>query len=229
VDKEILGGIKMNKIKVLYDMVKVIKEESNHEGTLSLKISENDDVLLTLDGALEKGNAPDEMVHTLKVKGQIADHKIDHESRTLTNMQHGHRGFKKHMGGRCHGHDGHMEGHKGNKLTKMMFALDMLNKLEINELGDERVLSINLKASDLPEEFSNKMKHKAMHKMMHNHLDGENGEVINSKFEKYHQMELVDISLTANLTNDNEPKALKVLIKGIVEEDTIVLELNLNK
>lgn len=124
----------MNKIKVLYDVVKAMKNKEAFNGTLTVQVHQEDAPLFSLRNEFEKN----------LLTGQTKA-KINTEFTMPRSGECRHHEFIKHL---HHSHTAGCEGLKG-KMAKLACALSILNALHTEEQEDKTIV-ISLNATDLP-------------------------------------------------------------------------------
>lgn len=161
----------MNKIKVLYDVVKVMRDKDAYSGVL--------DVAVNKDGAevLQFRNEFSKDLNSGWTKARVTtavDHQgkqLKHESSTEFNKGNGDDrhcgpcGYFQHRRHR-HFHKNHacMHGHGVKvKLDHLMAVLNALNNLKVVEQPDKRLL-LSLDLTDIPEELKQNIQQRIMQK-----------------------------------------------------------------
>ncbi|ATW28741.1 hypothetical protein [Candidatus Formimonas warabiya] len=153
----------MNKIKVMYDVVKKLKEKEVFKGTLAGEIKKDQVKLFGLAKEFEKDTAQGQVKAKISTEWDFAGKKGRHESSTEfhtpecagTGMHHHH--FMR------HGH--HFDHHPGihgccgvkGKLDKIAFVLNLFNNIKVDEEKDGRAV-LSLTVTELPEDVKNHLK-----------------------------------------------------------------------
>jgi hypothetical protein len=141
----------MNKLKVLYDVVKTMKNKEAFNGNLAVQVHKDDVQLFSLRNEFEKnlltGQTKAKINTELDYEGNIVKHQSNTEFTTTCGGECRHHEFLRHL------HPSHGTGCKGlkGKLSKIACALSILSALETKELEDKTIL-ISLNAADLPED-----------------------------------------------------------------------------
>jgi hypothetical protein len=130
----------MNKIKVLYDVVKTMKSKEEINGIINMEVAKGETKLISFTNEFvrntQSGNIKAKICKEINIDGN----KVKQETNTELNSNDcPHHKF--HHGRPMHGH-GH--GH-GNKLSKALFMLNALNNLKAEEKEDKTILSLDLK------------------------------------------------------------------------------------
>lgn len=144
----------MNKIKVLYDVVKAMRNKETFSGTLTVQVHKDEAQLFSLRNEFEKnlltGQTKAKINTELDYDGKTAKHESNTEftmPRPGACRHHGHHEFIRHL---HHSHAAGCEGLKG-KLSRIACALSLLTALQTEEQEDKTIL-LSLTAADLPED-----------------------------------------------------------------------------
>jgi hypothetical protein len=141
----------MNKIKVLYDVVKAMKNKEAFNGTLTVQIHKDETQLFSLSNEFETnlltGQTKAKINTGLDYDGKTAKHESNTEFTLPRSGECQHHEFIKHL---HPSHDVGREGLKG-KLSRLTFALSILTALQTEEQEDKTII-ISLSATDLPED-----------------------------------------------------------------------------
>jgi hypothetical protein len=153
----------MNKIKLLYDVTRAMKNLEKIEGVLQVKVHKNDEEVFSLRNAFEKNEAGKTRTTVSSVLN-LDGGQVTRESTTEFDLSgrchHGHgvlhRMFHEHHGkDRCCGVRG--------MFGKLSLAFGILSSLEVEEKGDgEAVVSLHL--SEAPGELRAALLEKLQHK-----------------------------------------------------------------
>lgn len=158
----------MNKIKVLYDVFKTMKEKEVFKGNVKLEAAKGDVKVLSFSNEFETNTKSGETKANINVDLDAEGKKVKHESNSEFNIKdcphHGfHRGMHMH-----HNHGMNMQGihgHGGIKghLSKAAFILNLINNVEVEEKDEKAIISLELK--EVFKEI------KDMHKECHKGMD----------------------------------------------------------
>ena len=159
----------MNKIKVLYDVVKTMKEKEVFKGNVKFEAAKGEVKVLSFSNEFETNTKSGETKANINVDLDAEGKKVKHESNSEFNIKdcphHGfHRGMHMHNHGiKMHG----MPGHGGIKrsLSKAAFILNLLNNVQVEEKDEKVIMSLELK--EVFKEI------KDMHKECHKGIDEE--------------------------------------------------------
>jgi len=144
----------MNKFKLFYDVIKTMKDKEVISGTLKVNGKKDMNKIFGLENDFEKnmvnGRTKIKLVTEMDCEGK----KVKHESSTEFEMQscHGdkHHCLLRHMHHHHHNH-GAKCGMKG-KLNKIIFLLDILKSVKVDEKEDQSV-TLSLSFDEMSEEI----------------------------------------------------------------------------
>lgn len=153
----------MNRIKLLYDVARTMKNLEKIEGVLQVKVHRDEDEVFSLRNAFEK-NAAGKARTTVSSALNLDGKKVTRESTTdfdlsgpchhgpgmLRRMFHGHHGE-----GRCCGVTGFF--------SRLSQAFGILNSLEVEEKGDGTA-TVSLQLSEAPLELRTVLVEKLQYK-----------------------------------------------------------------
>jgi hypothetical protein len=159
----------MNKIKVLYDVFKTMKEKEVFKGNVKFEAAKGEVKVLSFSNEFETNTKSGETKANINVDLDAEGKKVKHESNSEFNIKdcphhEFHRGMHMHnhnQGMNMHG----MRGHGGIKggLSKAAFILNLLNNVEVEEKDEKAIISLELK--EVFKEI------KDMHKECHKGMD----------------------------------------------------------
>lgn len=154
----------MNKIKVLYDVFKTMKEKELFKGNIKVEAAKGENKVFSFSNEFEVNTKNGETKAKLNVDLDAEGKKVKHESNSEFNIKDcPHHKFHKGMHMHHHGMHGHC-GLKG-KLSKVTFVLNLLNNVQIEEIEEKYIISLELK--EVLKEI------KDMHKDFHKGIDNE--------------------------------------------------------
>ncbi len=154
----------MNKIKVLYDVFKTMKEKELFKGNVKVEAAKGENKVFSFSNEFEVNTKNGETKAKLNVDLDAEGKKVKHESNSEFNIKDcPHHKFHKGMHMNHHGMHGHC-GLKG-KLSKATFVLNLLNNVQIEEIEEKYIISLELK--EVLKEI------KDMHKDFHKGIDNE--------------------------------------------------------
>ncbi|WP_026885823.1 hypothetical protein [Clostridium beijerinckii] len=159
----------MNKIKVLYDVFKTMKEKEIFKGNIKLEAAKGDVKVLSFSNEFETNTKSGETKANINVDLDAEGKKVKHDSNSEFNIKDcPHHGFHRGMHMNNHGMNMHgVHGHSGIKggLSKITFILNLLNNVQVEEKDEKAIISLELK--EVFKEI------KDMHKEFHKGMDEE--------------------------------------------------------
>lgn len=210
----------MNKIKVLYDVFKEMKEKEVFKGNVKVEAAKGESKVFSFSNEFEVNAKSGETKAKLNVDLDAEGKKLKHESNSEFNIKDcPHHKFHKGMHMYHHGMHGHC-GLKG-KLSKITFVLNLLNNVQIEEIEEKYIISLELK--EVLKEI------KDMHKDFHKGIDDEKileyhkqmHEGMNKDFCKHHEFikeilcsEQSNPLLKIYANKNNEVEKVEISAKG---------------
>ena len=139
----------MNKIKVLYDVFKTMKEKEVFKGNIKFEATKGDAKVFSFSNEFETNTKSGETKANINVDLDAEGKKVKHESNSEFNIKDcPHHGFHRGMHMHNHGMNMHgMRGHGGIKggLSKVTFILNLLNNIQVEEKDEKAIISLELK------------------------------------------------------------------------------------
>lgn len=200
----------MNKIKLMYDLARAMKDKDTLDGTVKLKVKKDGLEAFQMDNEFSRdftnGWGKARISTTLDYEGK----QFKHESTTEFNMNqdqeagpHGScRLFHKHHGGM---HGGGLKG----RLERIMALLNALNNMKVVEEEDKSIwLSLDL--SEIPDDLQEALSARMMHR--HHDRPGflsgspaiEKGS-LECRISKNYEIETITVKLEGKLQAENHP------------------------
>ncbi|OVE66740.1 hypothetical protein CCS79_17330 [Clostridium diolis] len=210
----------MNKIKVLYDVFKTMKEKEVFKGSVKLEATKGDVKVLSFSNEFETDTKSGETKANISVDLDAKGKKVKHDSNSEFNIKEcPHHGFHRGM----HNHGMNMHGHGGIKggFSKVTFILNLLNNVQVEEKDEKAIISLELK--EVFKEI------KDIHKECHKGMDEEKimehirqmKESDDRGFHKHHKFikellcsENSDAILKIYANKDNEVEKVEISSKG---------------
>ena len=211
----------MNKLKLLYDVVKALKSKEVITGVLTADVQKDQKKIFFLHNEFEKNLA----THRVKAKivteldygGKAVKHESSNEFTLNRDHEHSHyrgRPFHPHGPGFRHG------GFRGG-LTRLSLALSLLNALQVTEQEDKTIL-LSLNSTDLPADLQTLLSERLScghphHR--HHSLMKEFGTVANPRFmvsiciDKNYEIQKAVATLSGSGT-DEQGKQQELAAKG---------------
>ncbi len=156
----------MNKIRVLYDVMKTMRAKEEVKGVLQIQVEKDQATILSLQNEFEenlsKGKIKTKLTGSLDYEGRI--HLPEHraEGAAPCSPERKHHEWLHHM----HHFPARRRGGLKEIFSKWTFALSLLNALQVEE-QEEKITMISLNANDLPEDmkklFSERIAHVGRH------------------------------------------------------------------
>ncbi|OOM72063.1 hypothetical protein CLPUN_48300 [Clostridium puniceum] len=217
----------MNKIKVLYDVFKTMKDKELLKGNLKVEAAKGDVKVLSFSNEFESNTKNGETKAKLNLDLDVEGKKVKHESNSEFNIKDcSHHKFHKGIHMHHHGHGGMKAG-----LSRITFILNLLNNVEIEEKEEKSIISLELK--EVLKEV------KGMHKDFHKEIDSEKileyhkkmNDGMNKDFCKHHKFikeilcsEQSDALLKIYANKNNEIEKVEISARG---ENTMDASLDL--
>ena len=204
----------MNRLKLLYDVVKTMKDKEEVKGSLQVNGEKNQVQIFSFGNEFARNLQSGATKAKISTQVDYDGNKVKHESYTEFNVQDGSHqpmfpGFKGHMHHHRHGH-GHKPGDltpRGfkDKLNRITFVLSMLNQITITEQDDKSVL-LGFAASEIPAEMKQVLQEKMLqhqnaqaehqHPFMHEFADAANSSFEASvRINRNHEVEKVLLAI----------------------------------
>jgi hypothetical protein len=125
----------MNKIKVLYDVIKTMKKKEVINGIVNLEVVNGETKVVSFSNEFTRNTVSGEVKAKISKEINVDGNKVKQEINTELNIKE------------CPIHKFHHGEHMrhGNKFSKALFMLNALNNLKAEEREDKIVLSLDLK------------------------------------------------------------------------------------
>ncbi|MFZ5967744.1 MAG: hypothetical protein ACOYVK_11310 [Bacillota bacterium] len=206
----------MNKIKLLYDVVKTMKEKDVFIGDVKAEVRKDNAKVFGLEKEFEKNTANGQVKVKLHTEVDHDGKKVKHESSTEFNMQDccgpKHHGFMKYM--HHHHHGEKCCGGKG-KLAKAAFLLKVLNDMKVEEQGDEGTL-LSIHINEIPEDLK-----KTIHeKMEYKHKMMKDQEQSCCCIKELCTVENVDVNITIQINKNSEVEKVRASVNGKLKDES---------
>lgn len=158
----------MNKIKLMYDVAKAMKEKEVFIGTAEASGKKDQVEFFSFANEFEKNLASGEVKFKVKTAFDLDGKQVKHESSSEFNLQNCCGGMQHHPHRHLHRHWEENDGRScccagfKNKLSALMFLLRLLDELKIEEL-ENKYLELSLNIDGMPEEFKKQVQEKLQH------------------------------------------------------------------
>jgi hypothetical protein len=160
----------MNKIQLMFDVVKTMKEKESFQGTLKAEGSKDQVKIFGVDNEFARNTVTGATKVKINTEYDYDGNVVKHESNTEFNLKdfhpQMHPGFHRHMqmhgqpGGPgafpFHGHPGIHGGGLKVGLSRIGFLLHVLNNIKLEEKPDQSYV-LSLSMNELPEDFKQMM------------------------------------------------------------------------
>jgi hypothetical protein len=233
----------MNKIKVLYDVVKTMKGKEVFKGILKVDGKKGGEKFLGIVNEFEKNQTEGRVKSKLNTEFNYEGKSFKHESNTDFNMEgcgsHEHHGFMKHMHMHMHKHNHDQSemrfGGPREGLNKIGFALGILNSIKLEEKEDKSAI-VKLNLMDLPEEmkelFHEKMKKGRGNENSENHefhknFGGENFKGHQDFMKELHGMKNPNVEINVWINGYSEVEKILITATGKVNEESDAKDIDL--
>lgn len=185
----------MNKIKLIYDVVNIMKEKENINGTLTVAGKKDQVEFLSLNNQFQKNLVNGEVKAKINVNLDAEGKKVKHESSVEFN-------FGKHF----HQHHGGMYHHNfKSKLSTLAFVLKILNDMQIDEQPDYTLVSLNL--NEIQEEL------KTIHGKVHQNM-AEECHKHHFPMKEFISMEKTNVAITIQINKNKEVEKIDLIVEG---------------
>jgi hypothetical protein len=200
----------MNKIKLLYDVTRAMKNLEKIEGVLQVKVHKDDEEVFSLRNAFEKNEAGKTRTTVSSVLN-LDGGQVTRESTTefdLSGRCHHGPGMLRRM---LHGHHGEDRccGVRG-MLSKLSLAFGILSSLEVEEKGDGAAV-VSLHLSEAPGELRAALLEKLQHK--HDCL------AQHDFLKERHQVETLNGTLVMTVNKDRAIETITVNLGSMARDE----------
>ena len=201
----------MNKIKLMYDMVKVMREKESIAGTMKLQLQKEGKEIFHLNNEFSRDFSKGSGKASISSTFDHAGKQFRHDSTTECHIDHQEGG--PHCCHKHHFHHGHQMGdcHKGikGKLTGIMAVLNAINNLQIEE-EENKSMCLSLDLREVPDDLK-----EALHTHM---MSGHHGNptfahgfpvmekgVLECRIDKNYEILSITAVLEGKLQENNQP------------------------
>ncbi|WP_312198820.1 hypothetical protein [Anaerospora hongkongensis] len=211
----------MNKIKVLYDVVKAIRTKEEISGLLTADIQKDQISIFTIKNQFEKNFVTGQTKAQINTQVDYEGKTVRHDSDTEFSMpsgrgfHHGHHGMAHrhhfgamaamlHHGGRC--------GQMGGRFAKLAFVFGLLNSLEVKETQDN-TLVLSLDSANLPDDAKELLCERISHSGGHHSRHG--------FMKEFSSLKQLDFTITAWLDADCDVTKVAGVFSGIQQDEQL--------
>lgn len=209
----------MNKIKIIYDVVRKMKDKETIKGTFKAEGLKDQEKTFSINNTFERTSKDGQVKGKTNMEADFDGKKIKLEN--SIDFQGGsccgHRGFMKHMHlAHNHQHDMHRGGLKEH-LGRISAILGILSSIKLEEKEDRSVV-LSLQSADIPEEIRNDIQE--MMKHGHEHHQQMAGNHQHHMFIKeFHDMEKKDFVLNVFISKDSELEKVTINVSGEKQDE----------
>lgn len=211
----------MNRIKVLYDVVKAIRTKEEISGLLTADIQKDEISIFTIKNQFEKNFVTGQIKAQINTQVDYEGKTVRHDSDTEFSMSsgrgfhHGHHGMahRHHFGAMAamHHHGGRC-GQMGGRFAKLAFILGLLNALEIKE-AEDNTLVITINSANLPDDAKELVRERMSHGGGHHCQHG--------FMKEFSSLKQLDFTITAWLDADCNVKKVAGVFTGIQQDEQL--------
>lgn len=207
----------MNKIKIIYDAARKMKDKDSVKGILKAQGLKNENQLFSVNNVFEKSckDGQTKGKCTMEVDCGGKKMKMENSFDFEGNGCCGHRHFMKHMHS-CHQNGMHAGGFKGG-LGRITAVLGLLSSIQLSELEDGSAV-LTLESANLPEEMKACMQEKMKNGCEHHKHMSMNPQ--HQEFMKeFHGMENADLVLKVFINKGREIEKITLNASGQKKDD----------
>lgn len=215
----------MNKIKLMYDVVRRMKDKEAVKGSIKVEANKNETKFFGFENQFEKNISKGRGKASFSTEMDCNGRSFRHESSTEFDMCEGHKHMHHGFMGHGHVHE-HMRGGHGfggftmkDKLNKLALVLSIFDAVKAEEKEDQSfILSLNTK--DIPEDLKKELKeemhkHHEQMKGMHDERHHEFGnEEHHFMLKELRSMENHNLDVQVYINRDYEIEKAVVLVTG---------------
>lgn len=213
----------MNKIKVIYDVVKQMKSKEAIKGILKVEGLKDQKKVLEVNNAFEKNGQGCQMKGKTLVEVEKDGNKVMMEN-NIDFKKEGSFGGHEHRGHMHHFHHFHQHPHgmheNGMKFgwNKLTAALGLLSNINLEE-DAEGAVKLSLASADIPEDMKREIKEMMKHGREH-HKHMAEGHPHPMCLKEFHNMEEADFDLMVSIGKNREVNEISLVITGkTIDED----------
>jgi hypothetical protein len=199
----------MNKIKLMYDVVKTMKEKEVINGSLKVEGKKDQVSFVSFENKFQKNLVTGDVTAKISSQLDVKGKKIKHESNTEFTLENNQLGMCHHFGKHMHEHHHHgARCHSfKDKLTALAYVLNLIDNMQVLEQQDKILATISL--NEIPEELK-----KAIHeKMEHSHAAEQHSFPI--PMQRFLTMKETKIDLVVLISKTKEVEKVTITVEGI--------------
>lgn len=206
----------MNKLKVIYDVVKNMKDKKSIKGTLKVEGLKDQDKIVDVNSIFERNN------EDCQVKGKSII-EVDNDGKkmklenSIDSQQEGCCGYHDHIKHMHAFHNCHQRGGLKGGLGRITTVLGILSSINLDE-KDDGAVTLTLASGNIPEDIKNDIHEMIKHcHENHKHIDTNHQHHVCMK--EFHDMENHDFTLVISINKNREIDKVTVDIKGEKKDD----------
>jgi hypothetical protein len=200
----------MNKLKLLYDVFKTMRNKDVLQGTVSAQVQKNQTQIFSIKNDFEKNLATGQLKAKIATELDCDGTRMKHESRTEFSLGHNHEPHHSHEFARHMHHHFPWECGIKHKFSKLAVLFGLLNTLSCEEQANQTfVISVNLK--QLPED----LRFLLQEKLSKPCPCPRHGRFL----QELRCDELLDFTFHMHLTADTEIEKLSVTARGLQTDE----------
>ncbi len=209
----------MNKIKIIYDVVKKMKDKNSIKGTFKADGMKDQEKIFSVNSAFERNNLDGQTKGKTNIETNFDGKKMKLENSIDFQGEgcHGHRDFGKHMHPFHNHHHGEHVGGLKDGLSKITAMLGILSSIKIEEKEDGATI-LSLESINIPEDIKNGMHEMMKHRHEHNEQTGSNHQH-HMCMKEFHDMENADFILVVSINKDSEIDKITIDANGEQKND----------
>lgn len=201
----------MNKIKLMYDMIKVMREKESITGTMKLQLQKEGQEIFHLNNEFSRNFSNGSGKASISSTFDHAGNQFQHDSTTECHINH--QEGNSYGCHKNHFHHGHQMGdcHEGIKgrLAGIMAMLNALNNLQVEE-EDNKSMCLSLDLKEVPDDLKEALRahmmsgHHGGPKVVHGFPVMEKG-VLECRIDKNYEILSIMVALEGKLQENNQP------------------------
>lgn len=196
----------MNKIKFLYDVVRVLRSKDIFTGVATAEVEKDQAKIFYVKNEFKKNLLTMQTTANIITEIDYAGKQVKHQSTTEITHPCTCQGMRPHFFRHLHHTGGRCGGIK-SKLEKIGFALSLLNNLQIEEHADKTSL-VTLEVTEIPEDI----KARFMERM--NHGKAEPPEGRHCFLQEFCSLEKGNLSIAMSVNKEYEIERVVVTFDG---------------
>lgn len=170
----------MNKIKLMYDVAKTMREKEVFTGSLAINGKRDQIDCFSFTNEFEKNTSTGQVKLKIKINMNCDGKQMKHESSSEFNIQnlrarmrhhHHHMGHNFDFQSCCSDDPERCDSGFKTRMSGLMFILRVIDDMKVEELENNE-LALSIKLDELPEGLANRMHSRFQHRMSPGNLQG---------------------------------------------------------